>query len=216
LAENTRPFDLILASASPRRQLLLAHLGIPFSVEPSAVIEELAAEANGVTAARHLALAKAVEVSLRYPQSLVIGADTVVVFEGRILGKPVDAEEATATLTALRDRWHDVITAVAVVQPLAQASVEHVTTRVRMRDYSDVEVEAYIASGKPLDKAGAYGIQDEDFHPVAEYDGCYCNVMGLPLWTTAVLLSRAGLSVTSVLERMLEACRVCPYRFSAK
>jgi MAF protein len=179
-------------------------------------MEELSAGADGVTAACHLALAKAVEVGLRYPESLVIGSDTVVVFEGRILGKPADAEEAIATLTALRGRWHEVITAVAVVRPLTQTSTEHVTTRVRMRYYSDAEIDAYVASGKPMDKAGAYGIQDEDFHPIAEYDGCYCNVMGLPLWTTAALLSRSGLSVTSVLERMLEPCRVCPYRFSAK
>ncbi len=181
MSENATSTDLILASASPRRQQLLAHLDVPFRVEPSSIVEELPIETDGVTAAKHLALAKAVEVGLRYPESLVIGADTVVVFEVRILGKPAGAEDAVTVLTTLRDRWHEVITAVAVVQPLAQANVEHVLTRVHMRDYSEAEIEAYVASGKPLDKAGAYGIQDEDFHPVAEYDGCYWQRYGFAI-----------------------------------
>lgn len=203
-------FDIVLASASPRRHQLLAALGVPFRLVPSHVDEESAGQ-DAVSLARHLALSKAVEVALREPEALVIGADTVVSFQGGVLGKPADPEQAVATLAELRGRWHEVITAVAVVSPGMNAAYETTTSRVRMRDYRHEEIRAYVASGSPMDKAGAYGIQDADFHPVAEYDGCYCSVMGLPAWRTANLLRNAGIAVQPSLERLPAVCGLCPY-----
>jgi MAF protein len=203
---------LILASASPRRRELLACLGIPFEVtEPR--IDERAAGGRPERAARRLAVAKARAVAARQPEAAVLAADTVVAHRGTILGKPRDAAEAGAMLRRLRGRTHRVVTAVAVLasgwrRPL----VAHALTRVTMRRYTDEEIEASIARGDPFDKAGAYAIQDPRLAPVESYSGCYCNVVGLPLWTTAELLRRAGLDITIEAASLLPQCESCPLR----
>jgi septum formation protein len=123
--------------------------------------------------------------------AIVIGADTIVVLDGRILGKPSDAAEAREMLLALRDRIHQVYTALALIplpagEPLACLAL----TDVPMRDYTDTEIERYVASGDPFDKAGAYAIQNHGFHPVPHLTGCYANVMGLPLCHLTAQLRR--------------------------
>jgi MAF protein len=204
---------LILASASPRRRELLACLGIPFGVtEPR--IDEGAASGRPERVARRLAVAKARAVAARQPEAAVLAADTVVAHKGAILGKPRDAVEAGAMLRRLRGRSHRVVTAVAVLasgrrRPL----VAHALTRVTMRRYTDEEIEASIARGDPFDKAGAYAIQDPRLAPVESYSGCYCNVVGLPLWTAAELLRRAGLDITRIPEAAMPLqCGGCPLR----
>ncbi len=211
---------LILASASPRRRELLALLGLPFEVvEPEVDEGELEGRADRV--ARRLAAAKSRAVAAVRPDAVVIAADTVVVHGGLLLAKPRDRPEAEAMLRRLRGRAHRVITAVAVLPPgRRRPLVDHAVTRVTMRRYSDAEIAASIARGDPFDKAGAYAIQDRRLAPVAGYhavpaggQGCYCNVVGLPLWTALRLLATAGLDVGRVsASSLLRQCRTCPLR----
>lgn len=180
---NEHP-KLILASGSPRRRDILRELGVPYEVVPSDVDED-APELRGLPPAeqaRALALRKAESVAGRVAAGrLVLGADTVVAVDGRVLGKPRDAAEAAAMLRRLSDRWHEVITAVALVrrQPACRWEAEE-CSEVRFRPLSDEEIAAYVASGEPLDKAGAYGIQGLGGRLVAEVRGSYHNVVGLP------------------------------------
>jgi len=206
--------QLILASRSPRRRELLAHLGVPFRVVVPEVEEDATPASSGQPEelAEALALAKAEAVARGEEEGIVIAADTIVVDGDTILGKPADGTEATATLRRLRGREHRVITAMAVVDAdSGQQAASHVLTAVRMRDYSDAEIAAYVARGEPLDKAGAYAIQDKQFQPVASYDGCYCNVVGLPLKALVILLRRAGLDIMPHrLEKLPPQCMECP------
>lgn len=122
---------------------------------------------------------------------VVLGADTEVVLDGHLLGKPGDAADAGRMLKALRGRVHEVITGVALVEaPAGREETAAVTTRVKMAGYSDAEIEAYVATGEPLDKAGAYAVQGLGARLVAEVDGCFTNVVGLPVTTTRRLLER--------------------------
>ena len=152
------------------------------------------APAAAVTA---LALAKARAVAARIgpgDPALVLGADTEVVLDGRLLGKPVDVADAVRMLQDLRGRWHEVITGVAVVEsgPGGGARTAAVTTRVRMAESPDAEITAYVATGEPFDKAGGYAVQGLGARLVAEVDGCFTNVVGLPLTTTRRLLESLG------------------------
>lgn len=205
---------VILASASPRRRELLTRLGLPFEVvEPRVDEGDTAGRPERV--ARRLAVAKARAVAAIRPDAFVLAADTVVAHRGTLLGKPGDATEARATLKRLRGRSHRVVTAVAVLPPgRRRPLVEHVATRVTMRRYTDDKIAASIARGDPFDKAGAYAIQDERFPPVARYDGCYCNAVGLPLWMAARLLRRAGLAVSPRPADLLPQCAACPLAVS--
>jgi septum formation protein len=140
-------------------------------------------------------LAKARHVAGRVARGIVVlAADTEVILDGRLLGKPRDGADAGSILKALRGRIHDVITAVALVEaPAGREETAAVTTRVRMGGYTDAEIEAYVATGEPLDKAGAYAVQGLGRHLIAHVDGCLSNVVGLPVTTTRGLLERWGL-----------------------
>jgi septum formation protein len=185
----------VLASKSPRRRELLGALGLEFQVEAADVDETpLPGEAPETLVCR-LCREKAAAVAARHPGEVVLAADTLVVLDGVLLGKPADPLEAVAMLTALRDRVHVVYTAVCVVAD-GQAEARVSATDVKMRAYTDAEIEAYVETGDPLDKAGAYGIQDPRFAPVRSWDGCYSAVMGLPLGLAADMLSRAGVRAT--------------------
>ena len=175
---------LVLASASPRRRELLRALGFEFSVTPSAYHEaDLPGEDPAALVRRH-ALGKARDVASRRKGDLVIGADTAVV-AGKVLGKPADAEDARAMLRALSGREHEVITGLALVQVGADGARREAAdvsrTRVRFRALGEAEIAAYVASGEPFDKAGAYGIQGLASQFVSAIAGCYFNVMGLPM-----------------------------------
>ena len=203
---------LILASASPRRSELLARLGIPFEVRPVSVIEDVDSTKPAIVASR-LARMKAEAARLADAEAPVLAADTVVVHEGAILGKPRDAAEAREMLRRLRGQSHRVITAVAVIPRGGRAALlRHPETEVTMRRYTDEEIAASIARGDPFDKAGAYAIQDPLLRPVGRYQGCYCNVVGLPLWTTVEMLRRAGLDITVTADSLLPQCVACPLR----
>lgn len=199
----------MLASASPRRRELIAALGVAVAVQP-ADVSEATVERDPVRVAEGLALRKARAVAeLLAGGGVVIGSDTVVAVDGRILGKPADADEARAMLAALRARDHEVVTGVAVIAR-GRAAADHSRTAVRMRAYAEAEVDAYVATGSPFDKAGGYAIQDEAFHPVERCDGCECGVIGLPLWTLRRLLRvAAGVHAEAP---ALARCARCPLR----
>jgi MAF protein len=171
---------LLLASQSPRRRELLTLLGLPFETAAPDVVEEPQAEESPADLAARLSEAKAHATKSNH--AIIIACDTIVAFEGQPLGKPRDAGEAADMLVRLRERTHAVYTAVTVLDPNTGCSTTDVAeTQVLMRPYADDEIAAYVASGDPLDKAGAYAIQHAGFHPVALLKGCYLNVMGLPL-----------------------------------
>jgi len=173
--------ELILASNSPRRRQLLGLIGLDFRVRPADVDETPLAAEPAQEYVRRLAASKARFVGLPpSPDSLVVAADTTVVDGNQILGKPVDNEDAARILRQLKGRYHQVYTAVAVMWQ-GEVLVTCCSTDVPMRNYSDAEMQAYIESGDPLDKAGAYAIQNLGFHPVENLQGCYANVVGLPL-----------------------------------
>ena len=218
---------VVLASASPRRHELLGALGVPFEVRVAEVPEPLVEGVPAAVQAERLALAKARAVAAAWREAapwqrprgsrvpaVVLGADTIVVLDGKPLGKPENAEAARRMLRALRGRPHEVVTAVAaVLTDHPRCDTDHAATAVHMRPYTDAEIESYIAGGDPFDKAGAYAIQHPGFRPVDRIEGCYCNVMGLPLWTVRRLLSRTAPALaTSPPDHALDRCRACPCR----
>ena len=192
--------EIILASASPRRAALLTQVGLPFRLIPSTLDENGAwpgdpGEDHDARAC-HLARAKAQDVAAHVGRGLVIGADTIVVCGGIAHGKPRDAAEAQDILLRLAGRTHQVITGVAVVEAeTGRVEVASALTAVRMRPFGPTEVAAYIATGEPLDKAGAYAIQGRGALLVEGIEGDYSTVVGLPLPTLARLLRRFGLDV---------------------
>jgi len=192
--------EIILASASPRRADLLAQVGVSFRVVPSGLDENGTTPSDQIAdherQACALARAKAEEVAARLRRGLVIGADTIVVCEGVPYGKPRDPQEARAILLRLAGRTHHVISGVAVVDAATgRFEVAAAVTAVHMRPMDGDEVAAYVATGEPMDKAGAYGIQGRGALLVDRIEGDYSSVVGLPLPTLAVLLHRFGVRV---------------------
>lgn len=199
---------VILASASPRRRELLAALVEDFETVTSTVDEVLGADA--VADAEALATAKAREVAARYPGAVVIGSDTIVTDGRRSYGKPEDAADALAMWRALRGMTHRVVTGVAIVGPEGER-VGHSVSDVELSALDDDAVQAYIDSGRPMDKAGAYAIQDADVPTVSRFEGCYCSVMGLPLWRLRAMLAAAGVSTRDPAASR-PGCAACPER----
>lgn len=202
----------MLASASPRRRQLLERLGLRFEVVHPDGDEVPRPGERPERMARRLAREKAVSVAVLRTNAFVIAADTVVAYRGQLLGKPRDSAEAIAMLRLLRGRVHRVVTAVAVKTPGRMGLlVTHSVTAVRMRRYGDEEAAASVARRDPFDKAGAYAIQDPVLRPVASYAGCYCNVVGLPLWRLLYTLTEAGAPVPP--DPVLPPeCASCPDR----
>lgn len=197
----TVPHPLLLASGSPRRRQLMSLLGLDFSVciSPS---DEDAMEQRYTGPLEELApwLAKHKAASaLTLPETTgctVIGADTTVLLDEEVLGKPRDEAHARELLLRLRGRWHYVVTGIAVsgyIEGKRAMLAASCITPVLMRNYSMAEIMAYIATGDPLDKAGSYGIQHPSFQPTERIDGCYLNVVGLPLCTLVDLLAEFGI-----------------------
>ena len=185
---------LVLGSASPRRAALLRQVGLDFSVCPSDVPEVAAAGETATDLARRLAREKGTAVARSRTDAWVLSADTIVVVDGAVLGKPADAAEAGQMLRRLSDRAHEVFTAVALTAPGGEPAGEVlVRSRVEFRPLSAAEIDAYVATDEPFDKAGAYAIQGGAAHFVRRVDGSYTNVVGLPIDETRDLLARAGL-----------------------
>jgi len=198
---------IILASASPRRRELLNQIGLSFELFPGAAREEIPAGARPEALARELAERKARAAAsllagdeVDGPLPLIIAADTIVVLGDDILGKPVDAREARVMLARLAGEVHRVITGVALLEPAdggrgERFLVEHEETRVKMRPMTPAMIGAYVATGEPLDKAGAYAVQGKGSILVERIEGCYFNVVGLPLARLARMLEGFGVRV---------------------
>lgn len=184
---------LILASASPRRREILDTAGYVYEVIPSGA-EEITDGADACELVRLNALAKAEEVYLRTEgQRVVVGADTVVCMNGKVLGKPSDEKHAFEMLSALSGSTHEVITGFAVISSAGSDS-GYCTTRVHFRKLSDDEINSYIATGEPMDKAGAYGIQERACLFAESFEGDYFNIIGLPIAKIYPLLKNHGIT----------------------
>ncbi|OBZ12838.1 MULTISPECIES: nucleoside triphosphate pyrophosphatase [Bacillales] len=204
LSRNEAISQLVLASSSPRRKELVASLDLSLPVyilstdtdetieaswSPEQVVEQLSLrKANA--ALKMLQQKQAVETSL------IIGADTIVVLDGDVLGKPVDDEEAKVMLGRLQGRTHEVYTGIAcVLSPSGEASIAHRMTKVKMKSLSDEQIARYVATGEPRDKAGSYGIQGLGSTLVDQIEGCYFNVVGLPLSLLSDMLAAYDIAV---------------------
>ncbi|MBU2954528.1 Maf family protein [Marinobacter sp. F3R08] len=186
--------SIILASASPRRGELLQQIGLSFRTCPADIDETPEADETPEHYVERLAREKALSVAEGAPECLVLGSDTSVVLDGQILGKPSDPTDASETLARLSGATHHVMTAVALAFE-GQCQSVLVITEVRFRQLPEAEIEAYVASGEPMDKAGSYGIQGLGGIFVDELRGSYSAVVGLPLQETAALLAGAGYPV---------------------
>ncbi len=206
--------DLILASESPRRRDLLRQCGIAFKAVSVDADETPRPDETPEQTAVGLAREKARLAHRREREHAgwILAADTVVADGGQLLGKPRDAGQAREYLVQLRGRPHRVITGVCLLRTADEEETTDIAvTTVRMRAYSDAEVEDYLASGDPLDKAGAYAIQHPVFRPVESLDGCYTNVVGLPLCRVYRLLERAGRRPDRPLPEGCRSDRTCGF-----
>lgn len=175
---------------------MLEELGLVFRVEANPSEEHIPEGLPPADVVQHLALEKAEPVSRRHPAALTLAADTLVVHEGAVLGKPADEADARAMLRRLSDATHTVYTGLALLHPASgRRAAACEATRVTFAALSDDEIDAYVASGAPMDKAGAYGIQGVAGAFVSRIDGSYSGVMGLPLFETAELLAEAGIAL---------------------
>jgi len=179
----TNEIHFWLASSSPRRREILSWTGLPFQSLSADIDEAQLTDEEAEEYVIRLASGKAAAVTNRVPpQDVIIAADTTVIWEGVILGKPATAEQAVEMLRDLRGKTHQVITALCVAKNDSHIfQVERCISSVNMRQYSDEEIDSYVNTGDPLDKAGAYAIQHSQFKPTIDFTGCYASVMGMPL-----------------------------------
>ncbi|MGB9856928.1 MAG: Maf family protein [Dictyoglomaceae bacterium] len=188
---------IILASSSPRRENLLRLIGLDFIVHPSNIEED---EGEDKKSPKEVVLKNALEkaraVSQNFSEAIIISADTVVVLDGKILGKPKDKESAINMLKRLKGRTHQVFTGIVVWEmPENRYFTRVVKSLVKMRDYSMEEIINYVETGEPLDKAGAYGIQGKGALLIEKIEGDYYNIVGLPLAPLCLLLKKVGVKV---------------------
>lgn len=187
---------MILASASPRRAELLRQIGLVFLTIPSTFQEETLLETDPAQLVMALALSKAKQVAEGISAGLVIGADTMVFLEDRVLGKPSGMEEAVRMLAQLSGKTHQVFTGIALIEvPGGKRRVDYEMTRVKFRSLSMSEIQAYASTQEPFDKAGAYGIQGKGAVLVEAIHGCYFNVVGLPIAKLVMMLQDFGVSL---------------------
>ncbi len=212
-------YHFVLASQSPRRQQLLRLLGYPFEVYVTDVDEDVHLSASPadyvrLTAAQKAeAAAHALAAARRDTPTLLIAADTTVDLDGTILAKPADADDARRMLLALRGRTHAIHTGLCVVDLADGREVRTVDTAIAtMRNYSPAEIDAYVATGDPFDKAGAYAVQHPQFNPVAALDGCYLAVLGLSLCELIATLGTFGVPCRAARAELLAAHRGYPCR----
>jgi nucleoside triphosphate pyrophosphatase len=190
--------SIILASASPRRRELLRQIGLDFTVDPADVDERVLPGEAPESYAVRVALEKARVAAQRAEKGIVIAADTIVVLDNAILGKPVDHEDAESMLTLLSGKTHQVLTGMAIMDSAAEKIVTRTScTSVLFRTLSPEEIKWYVSTGEPLDKAGAYGIQGKGSLFISRIEGCYFNVVGLPLSLLGEMLLEFGINLSS-------------------
>lgn len=185
---------IYLASSSPRRRMLLAQLGLPFSVVVPEVKEEIKNSLPFARLVEELALKKALAVESAISRGLILAADTIVVWQGKVLGKPSSEAEAREMLRCLSGCVHEVYTGLAVLEkPTGRRVITHERTEVKFRTLSEEEIARYVATGEPMDKAGAYAAQGLGAIFIEGINGCYFNVVGLPVAKLAAILKEFGI-----------------------
>lgn len=190
---------LVLASASPRRAEILTAVGWPFEVCAANVDETIGAQENAAAYVERLARAKAEAAAVTQQSQIVLGADTVVVIDELVFGKPQDEADARRMLRALSGRWHEVLTGVALVRTSDERSiVAHERTQVKFAEMSEREIEWYVLTGEPMDKAGAYAVQGSAALFIEAIEGDYWNVVGLPVRLVYRLVKSSRLMETEV------------------
>lgn len=214
-AVTTHPMiNLILASQSPRRRQLLQLLNIPFTCMVANVDEESITDPDPAVNVVETARIKAHAIANEYlhefsdagKNTWIIAADTTVALDSQMLNKPKDTQAARSMLQSLRNQAHEVHTGVVLLNPVTDQQVAGVNTAVvAMRDYSDIEIDSYIATGDPLDKAGAYAIQHPQFRPVAQLDGCFMGVMGLSICHLMQMMNQVDLPMVADLTAVSSA-----------
>jgi septum formation protein len=187
---------LILASGSPRRQELLRNAGIEFELFPADIVEDRNPGEAPLDYALRMAKEKALKVAARFPNDYVLGADTIVIVDGQVLAKPRDSQDAERMLAMLSGRGHQVKTAVSLIAPGGYTETCSCTTAVYFRRLDKAEIQEYVASGEPLDKAGAYAIQGGAAQWVIRLEGEISNVIGLPVPLVAELLRKCGFKIS--------------------
>ncbi len=189
IADLLTELPLVLASSSSRRRRILEGLDLEFEIDFPATEENIEPGETPEDLVVRLAALKAAEVARRHSEGTVLGADTIVIIDGVILGKPSDPTDAVRMLRTISGRWHEVLTGVAVVRCSDGETVRGFErTRVLVRELTGSEIEGYVAGGEPLDKAGSYGIQECGAALVSRVDGCFYNVVGLPVVRLSLLL----------------------------
>jgi septum formation protein len=189
---------IILASTSPRRKMLLRQLGINFESIPADITENSKEFSDPGKYAMEMSREKALYVANKFrsrnsPHTYVLGADTTVCIDGKILGKPKNKDEAKSMLRLLQGRWHEVATGITLVRLSDMNTItEKEVTRVKVAPFSDSFIDRYVATGEPMDKAGSYGAQGFGALIVERLEGCYFNVIGLPLLRISRMLEREG------------------------
>jgi len=200
---------ILLASTSPRRRELLGLLGLQFQIVPPTCKETLSPHLAPSEQTRKFAQDKAQSVANQHPEDLVIGSDTVIEIEGKLLGKPENMQEAERMLRDLRGKCHHVHTGVAIIQKASNISIEFVETAdVWIKPFDETNLKSYLNSEESLGKAGAYSIQGEGAQLIEKIEGDYPTVVGLPLWRTARILEEQGVVLPKPVE---EIYRLKPY-----
>lgn len=189
---------VVLASSSPRRRELLEKSGLKFTVDPTEMDEKLEGEVSPEELARSISLEKASAAAHRHPDSIIIAADTFGVLDGRLLGKPADASDARRMLTSLSGKCHEVLTGFTIMDSTSQKTVSRVVrTRVYFKVLSSEQIDQYVETGEPLDKAGAYAIQGLGAQLIDRVEGDYSNVIGLPVHALAEELDKFGVRLSA-------------------
>jgi septum formation protein len=201
--------QILLASTSPRRRDLFGLLGVPFHIVPPTCQEMCSPHLSPIEQIRQLARDKAQSVASQYPRDLVLGSDTVIEIESRLLGKPENMQEAGRMLRHLRGRCHQVHTGVAVIQQATNVSIDFVeTAQVWIKPFKEKTLKSYLATEESLGKAGAYSIQGEGAQLIERIEGDYPTIVGLPLWRTAKVLEQYGINLPTPIEKIY---RIKPY-----
>jgi len=200
---------ILLASTSPRRRELLGLLGLQFQIVPPTCEETLSPHLAPSEQTRKFAQDKAQSVANQHPHNLVIGSDTVIEIEGRLLGKPENMQEAETMLRDLRGKCHHVHTGVTIIQKASNVSIEFVeTAKVWMKSFDEMTLKSYLATEESMGKAGAYSIQGEGAQLIEKIEGDYPTIVGLPLWRKAKVLEQQEVTLPTPVE---EIYRLKPY-----
>ena len=202
LKKTTKSSDIVLASSSPRRRDLLRSLELSFDIKSPDIDETPMEQESAEDMVKRLSFQKALAISGGVESGYVIGADSTVELEGRSYGKPIDSEDAIRMLKELSGTDHRVVTGVTVIEvDTGRYITDALKTSVSMRALSDEEIRGSVDSGTPMDKAGAYAVQDSDLEPASSIEGCYTNVIGLPLCRLISMLDELGSSFVSEITR---------------